>query len=159
MGQMENILIEVRSRLLDFVLELQDVVGKDADEAQLEQKAASMDTGKLFNTAIYGSGNTVVLGISSIQSVIATNTKGDIEELIATLAKAGIPAQELNRLKTAISQDEQAGKGPDISEGKTGHWFTKLLSRAANKTVDVSVDLVSSVVAKTLAAYSGNGVN
>jgi len=30
-----------------------------------------------------------------------------------------------------------------------------LLGRAVNKTVDVSVDLVSSVVAKTLADYSG----
>jgi hypothetical protein len=159
MGQMENILIEVRSRLLDFVLELQDVVGKNADEAQLEKKAASMDTGKLFNTAIYGSGNTVVLGISSIQSVTATNTKGDIEELIAALAKVGIPAQELIKLRAAISQDKAAGKVPDIGEGKTGHWFTKLLSRAASKTVDVSVDLISSVVAKTLAAYNGHGVN
>jgi AbiTii len=159
MGQMENILIEVRSRLLDFVLELQDVVGKDADEAQLEKKAASMDTGKLFNTAIYGSGNTVILGISSIQSVTATNTKGDIEELIAALAKAGIPTQELIKLRAAISQDKAAGKVPDIGEGKTGHWFTKLLSRAASKTVDVSVDLISSVVAKTLAAYNGHGVN
>jgi hypothetical protein len=155
MQTVENILSEVRSRLLDFVLELRDVVGKDADEGQLEEKAASVDAGKLFNTAIFGSGNTVVLGVHSTQTVTVTNTKGDIEGLVKVLANAGIPDDELKKLRTAITADEKKGLTPVVSEGDTGHWFSKLLGRALNKTIDVSVDLVSSVVAKSLAAYSG----
>jgi hypothetical protein len=155
MQSVENILAEVRSRLLDFVLELRDVVGTEADEAQLEQKTASVDAGKLFNTAIYGSGNTVVLGSHSTQTVTITNAKGDIEALVSVLAKAGIPDDELSKLRVVIAEDEQNGLTPVVSEGKTGRWFVKLLGRAVNKTVDVSVDLVSSVVAKTLADYSG----
>jgi hypothetical protein len=46
MGDVENILAEVRSRLLDFALELRDVVGTVADDKQLEQKAAGEEAGK-----------------------------------------------------------------------------------------------------------------
>jgi hypothetical protein len=121
----------------------------------LEEKAASVDAGKLFNTAIFGSGNTVVLGVHSTQTVTVTNTKGDIEGLVKVLANAGIPDDELKKLRTAITADEKKGLTPVVSEGDTGHWFSKLLGRAVNKTIDVSVDLISSVVAKTLAAYNG----
>ena len=155
MQGVQNILAEVRSRLLDFVLELRDVVGTDADVKQLEQKAASVDTGKMFTAAIYGSGNTVVMGAHSVQSVTVNNSPGDIESLVNELAKAGIPAEELKELRVAIADDQKKSIVPGVSEGKTGHWFTKLLGKAANKTVDVSVDLVSSVVAKTLAKFAG----
>jgi prevent-host-death family protein len=53
MVDVENILSEVRSRLLDFALELRDVVGIDVPEKELAKKAASVDTEKLFNTAVY----------------------------------------------------------------------------------------------------------
>jgi hypothetical protein len=155
MQTVENILAEVRSRLLDFVLELRDVVGKNADEGQLEEKVASVDAGKLFNTAIYGSGNTVVLGVHSTQTVTVTNTKGDIDGLVKALANAGIPEQELKELRVAIAEDESKHLVPIVSEGNTGKWFVKLLGRAVNKTIDVGVDVVSSTVAKTIAAYSG----
>jgi hypothetical protein len=155
MQTVENILAEVRSRLLDFVLELRDVVGKDADEGHLEEKAASVDAGKLFNTAIYGSGNTVVLGVHSTQTVTVTITKGDIEGLVEVLASVGIPEEELKGLRVAIAEDERKQLAPIVSEGNTGKWFVKLLGRAVNKTIDVGVDVVSSTVAKMIAAYSG----
>jgi hypothetical protein len=155
MQTVENILAEVRSRLLDFVLELRDVVGKDADEGQLEEKAATVDAGKLFNTAIYGSGNTVVLGVHSTQTVTVTNTRGDIEGLIQAFAKIGVPADELDSLRIAIGQDQTAGVKPMLGESKTGNWFTKLLGRAANKGIYVGVDLLSSTAAKTIAAFNG----
>jgi len=46
MIQVENIIIQVRSRPLDFVLELKDAVG-DTSEKELSQKAATVDTGSI----------------------------------------------------------------------------------------------------------------
>jgi hypothetical protein len=151
--EIDSVLVEVRSRLLDFALGLQDVVGEDA--TKLGQKIVGEEAGKLFEMKIIGSGNNVYFAHNSTQIVTVTNTKGDIEGLIQVLAKVGIPEDELKGLRTAIAHDEKKGLTPVISEGKTGHWFTKLLGRAANKTLDVGVDLVSSTVAKTLAAYGG----
>jgi hypothetical protein len=155
MGDVENILAEVRSRLLDFALELRDAVGMEAEGKQLKQKAASVDAGKMFNTAIYGSGNTVVLGSHSTQSVTVTNAKGDIESLLETLAGVGVSRRDLDDLKSAIIDDENEGRTPTVSEGETGGWFTKLLGRAGKGTINVGVDLLSSTVVKALAAYTG----
>jgi hypothetical protein len=155
MGDVENILAEVRSRLLDFALDLRDAVGAEADGKQLEQKAANVDAGKMFNTAIYGSGNTVVLGSHSTQSVTVTNAKGDIESLLKTLAAVGIPVKDLEDLKRAVAEDEACGIKPAVSEGRTGGWFTRLLGRAGKGGINVGVDLLSSTVVKALAAYSG----
>jgi hypothetical protein len=90
--------------------------------------------------------------------VKVTNSKGDIEGLVNALANAGIPDDELKELRVAIAEDERSGLIPIVSEGKTGNWFTKLLGRAVNKTIDVGVDMVSSTVAKTIAGYSGMSI-
>jgi hypothetical protein len=58
MADVEGILVQARSRLLDFCLELQGVVGVEAEPKQLQQKASQVDTGKMFQTAIYNTGGT-----------------------------------------------------------------------------------------------------
>lgn len=155
MGDVENILVEVRSRLLDFALELRDVVGSNAGGDQLESKAATVDAGRMFNTAIYGSGNTVVLGSHSSQTVTVTNAKGDIESLIHTLSGVGVSKDDLADLRIAIAEDEKRGLTPVVSEGETGGWFRRLLGRAGKGAVGVGVDVLSSTVVKALAAYVG----
>ena len=50
MIDVENILSEVRSRLLDFALELRDVVGIEVPERELAARAAKVDTERLFTT-------------------------------------------------------------------------------------------------------------
>jgi len=155
MGDVENILAEVRSRLLDFALELRDIVGADADPVQFKEKADKADTAGIFQTAIYGSGNTVVLGANSTQTVTVTNSKGDIESLRDVLAGIGVPDSDLDELAGAITEDERNGDTPVISDGKTGNWFTRLLGRAGKGGINVAVDLLSSTIVKALGAYNG----
>lgn len=158
MHDVEKVVVEVRSRLLDFLLELRDAVGMDASGEQLSRKAASVDTERMFSAAIYGSGNTVVMGSQSTQTVTVSNAKGDLDSLIKVLQDLGLSKSDLTELRSAISADEKAGKTPVISDGKTGRWFTGLLGRAGKGAVNVSVDLLSSTVVKALAAYVGMAV-
>ena len=81
-----------------------------------------------------------------------------MEGLIKALSSTGIPEDELKELRVAIAEDESKPLVPIVSEGRTGNWFVKLLGPAVNKTIDVGVDVVSSAVAKTIAAYSGMSI-
>jgi hypothetical protein len=155
MGDVENILVEVRSRLLDFALELRDAVGSNAEGDQLQARAATVDAGRMFNTAIYGSNNTVVLGAHSTQTVTVGNAKGDMDSLLKVLAGIGVPNDDLEKLKTAVSTDERKGIVPTVGEGETGKWFGGLLGRAGKGAIGVGVDVLSSTIVKALAAYAG----
>lgn len=155
MMNVERILPEVRSRLLDFALELRDVVGIDVSEKELVDKAAMVDTEKLFTTAVYGTGNTIIIGSHSIQAI--TNQKDDIEGLIQTIGKLGFQQIELNELRQAVLEDKSEGKVPDITEGKTAKWFSKAIKGAGKEAVKAGVDVVSSVIVKAIKAYTTGG--
>lgn len=155
MMNVERILPEVRSRLLDFALELRDVVGANVSEKELTDKAAAIDTEKLFTTAVYGTGNTIIIGSHSIQAI--TNRKDDIEGLIQTIGKLGFRQNDLNELRQAVLDDKSKGKIPDVTEGETGKWFSKAIKGAGKEVVRASVDVVSSVIVKAIKAYTTGG--
>jgi hypothetical protein len=152
MIQVEGILTEVRSRLLDFALELRDVVGPDTPENELASKVANVDTEKMFTTAVYGSGNTIIIGSHSFQAI--NNQKDDIEGLIAAIGQLGFQQPMLLELREAVEQDQQTGKEPNVAEGKTGEWFGKALKEAGKGIVKAGVDVVSTVIVKALKAYT-----
>lgn len=152
MVDVENILSEVRSRLLDFALELRNVVGIEVSEKELVEKAAAVDTEKMFTAIVYGTGNTVIIGSHSIQAT--TNQKDDIEGLIQVIGKLGFQQQDLNNLRQAVLQDKTQGKTPDVTEGETGKWFSKAVKEAGKGVVKAGVDVVSSVIVKAIKAYT-----
>ncbi len=153
MIEVEGILTEVRSRLLDFALELRDVVGLDTPEKELAGKVANVDTVKMFATAVYGSGNTIIVGSHSFQSV--NNQKDDIEGLVAAIGQLGFQQPMLLELRQAVKQDQNAGKDPNVADGRTGEWFSKTLKEAGKDIVKTGVDIVSAVIVKALKAYTG----
>ncbi|MBK7674708.1 MAG: hypothetical protein IPJ27_08020 [Candidatus Accumulibacter sp.] len=153
MIQVEGILTEVRSRLLDFALELRDVVGPDTPEKELVEKVANVDTEKMFATAVYGSGNTIIVGSHSFQSI--NNQKDDIEGLVAAIGQLGLQQPMLLELREAVQQDQKAGNEPNVADGKTGQWFSKALQEAGKGIVQTGVDIVSTVIVKALKAYTG----
>jgi hypothetical protein len=114
-SKVQGILPSVRSRLLDFSLELRDVVGTDADSAELEQKTSPAQIGKMFQDAIFGPGAQIYIGSSVTQSVIVNNNPGDVNGLLKVIAQLGIHQPDLSKLKLAIEQDEAAGKKPDVA--------------------------------------------
>lgn len=137
------------------MLELRDVVGIDVPERELAAKAATVDTEKMFTTAVYGDGNTIIIGSQGIQAI--TNQKDDIEGLIAAVGKLGFQQPELDELRQAVLEDKTNGKTPDVAEGKTGKWFAKAVKEAGKGVVKAGVDVVSTVIVKAMKAYTTGG--
>jgi hypothetical protein len=151
----QNILAQVRSRLLDFMLELRDTVQDKGEKEINRANTANIDTTSMFNRAVFGDNTTIVVGNNNRQSVTAGVRKDEFASLRQALSSVGVPEDELDSLEVAVNED-RATLGKPSFEGKTGNWFTQLLGRAAKGTVAVGVDLVSSVVAKSLTNYIGS---
>jgi AbiTii len=145
MAEVEAILVQVRSRLLDFCLELQEQLG-DATEQELPEKAASIDTLRLFQTIVYG--GTVIVGSSKIQ---VTNKQGDIDGLLKEIGKLGFDQEDLEELRAAVKADHK----PDVTEGETSKWYMKALKKAKDGVIDFGADVVTKVMVEALKHYAG----
>ncbi len=149
----KGIMTQIRSRLLDFILELKDTAGDTKDEDKAKEKLKAADTTSMFNNAIFGPNTTIVVGNNNQQSVMNIQ-KGDIQSLVNGLSDLGIPPEEIENLKKAILTDEKE-LGSASFEGETGKWYANLLRRAGKGVLGVGVDIVSTTVAKALAIYLG----
>jgi len=151
---LNGIFIQVRSRLLDFILELKESIGDAIDEAEILHKIDSIDASGIFSNKIYGNNNTILIGDHNSQNVRINIIKGDLESLAQNLIKAGVSIDEVEALKVAIRDDEK-NHGQASFKGNTGKWLTNLLHSAAKGSLKISSDVISSVITKAITSYIG----
>lgn len=80
-----QILIQVRSRLLDFVLDLHDEVGETPSDKDLKEKTSDIDASGLFNNAIFGDNATIVVGSHNKQQIANHIIQGNFDTLANAL--------------------------------------------------------------------------
>lgn len=149
-----GILSEVRSRLLDFALELRDAAGRAPTNEAFAEKASHLDTPKIFSATILGGTNTLVLGSAGAQTVNVSNDAGDFESLATVIRALGYSDSDVSALKAAVLEDQSGGKQPRVDEGKTSHWFSQALKKAGKGLVKGGVDVTAAVIVKALEAYT-----
>lgn len=147
MLQVENILTQVRSRLLDFILELKDAVG-DTPEKELPAKAKEIQAEKIFHQTIYGN-------VYIAENIQVNNEKGDVDGLLREVAKLGFDQGELEELKQAVLADKSQGEPPTITEGETSKWYMKYLKAAGKGAKDFTADVLTKLMVEGLKNFSG----
>lgn len=151
-----QIFVQVRSRLLDFVLGLQDQLGDNVSEQEIKQKADSFDASSLFNNAIFGNNTTIVVGAHNKQQVMNIAVKGDFHTLAEELKQHGIKEPDISALEQAIKNDDKA---PEIIEKKFGPsvrvWLQGMLSKAVDSSWQIELGVASSLLATALQKFYG----
>lgn len=151
-----GVLTQIRSRLLDFLLELKATIGDSKDDDSIKRKAETVDTTVTFKQTTFGANTTIVIGDHNTQNVRNDIARGDLNTLTTTLAKAGFPSDEIENLKAAILEDEEKGQSEPF-EGMTGNWFMRLMGRAAKGGLNFGTDVASKVGTDALVSYFGGG--
>jgi len=151
-----QILIQVRSRLLDFVLELNDQFPSELDDDEVKERIGSVDTENLFNSAIFGDNTTILVGSSNTQTVSNINLKGDFKALAKTLENNGVSNLDITALKDAIDEDssiinvDSKEFGPAVKS-----WLKTMLSKAVETSWNIELGVASSLLASALNNYYG----
>lgn len=159
-GQVQQILIDVRSRLLDFVLNLRDEVGVGASDDDIKEKANNLDIATMFDKALFGNNNTFgdnttfVVGNGNLQQVTNTSIKNDVAALASELRKNGVADEDIKALNTAIAQDPApiaAGQyGPAVKA-----WMTNMFTKAVDTSWKISISAAGGVLAGAIKNYYG----
>ncbi|EPE6903686.1 hypothetical protein K6U69_10505 [Vibrio alginolyticus] len=132
-GVMTQVLTEVNSRLLDFVLELSEKFPSEMDTEEMRSRAKEVGVSDLFNNAVFGDNTTIVVGDSNTQNVRNSINRNDIHSLVEVLKQNKVSDADINALKLAIEKDQ------DTEEVKTGQfgkevssWMGTMVSKAAS---------------------------
>ena len=145
-----GILDQVKNKLLDFVLGLQEseITSDDLDNRKVEPGAVR----NLFNITIYG-GHNVVAGGEHVNQQVTPVEKGDIASLFNRLRELEVDDDALSDLETAVTAD------PDAPEGKYGPkvqaWLGAMISKAVSNTWKVGVETGSKMLTDALNSYYG----
>lgn len=155
-GQFTHILTQVRSRLLDFLLELQDKVGEDMTKDEVKKVGQSLETGTMFSQAIYGNNNTILIGTHNVQSVVNKVKAGDFAALVDVLKENGVEAGDIARLQEAVVGDDKSinQKGQQFGTG-VKNWMASMLTKAVNTSWQIEVAVAANLLTDALKAYYG----
>ena len=155
-GRMAQIVAQVRSKLLDFLLELNEKVGSEMSDEEVKRIAQSPETGSMFNNAIFGDNVTILVGNHSQQHVTNSITKGDFSGLAEMLKKYKVSSEDVDALETAIDADRSI---LDVAEKRFGprvrNWLSGMLSKAVEASWQIEISVASGFLTSALQRYYG----
>jgi hypothetical protein len=109
LADVKNILAQVRSRLLDFLLELKDSVG-DADQPEeVKERVRGVDTGGMFQSAIFGPNATILIGDHSSVTTSGVNVASNLDAGVRDLINQLRPALPSASLPDKIREEAEIG--------------------------------------------------
>ncbi len=145
-----GVLDQVKNRLLDFVLGLQEsnVTAEDLDNRTVEPEVAR----NLFHINIYGDRNIVASG-ERVNQKVKIVQEGDIDSLLESLREFNVEDDDLSKLKDAVLAEPSATSG---SYGpKVQSWLGGMISKAVTKTWNVGLENASKLLTDALNGYYG----
>lgn len=151
-AQVKNGLAQVRARLLDFMLKLQDQLG-EAKEEDVKDAASKTDVTAMFQGAVFGSNNTFVIGSQNVAHVKITVKKGDFDSLAKQLRESGVSEPDISELHTAVKADGElvdpkAGFGQGVRA-----WIGRMMGKVADASWQIELGVAGNLLTDALKAY------
>lgn len=148
-GQIVSILAQIRSKLLEFILEL-DKEKKDAEITSISNK----EVDKILTTTIIGNNNVVLSGDNNTQTVNITIKKNDLKSLIKLLEKYNVEEDDIREITDVLNSEK-----PDYEKKELGPkaktWLTKMLGKAVQGTWDIAAGIGANLLTNALRSYYG----
>lgn len=152
-----SILTQVRSRLLDFILELSDRVDGLPEGVNMMEKLKTIDMSSMFNNSIFGDNAVINFGNENSFNIKNEVKKNDFESLKNVLSKHGVSESDIEDLKKSIENDVGNDIEKSIDNKKYGPkvsvWFSKMIAKAADSTWNVGVASATTILTESLKNY------
>jgi len=156
-GATLQIVNEVRTRLLDFVLKLTDEFSEvEEGVADVKEISKEANVSDMFKNAVFGPNATIVVGDHNKQSISNNITTNDFESLASELRKLSIVESDIQELKEAIDNDQSSVEFTKRELGQNvGKWIASMVAKAAGLTWDVNVGAAGSLLGAAIGTYYG----
>lgn len=155
--QIRQVLIEVRSRLLDFILALQEKIGDSMSDNDAKSAASMIDVPGMFSGAVIGDNATFQIGGTHNQQRVSNrNLKGNIDELFSGLRRNGVTEDDLDALKVAIETDPTEQVTPGQFGVAVKAWTKRMMDKAIETSWSIELGVAGNLLTSMLQQYYGN---
>jgi len=159
-GSFTQLLVEIRSRFLDFMLQLSDRMPTEPEPGEIKKMSKEIGVNELFKGAIFGDGTVLNLAVGDknavSQTVTNTVTKGDFNSLAAELRKSNVAESDIQELRMAVDEDAASGQETPRNFGpKVRVWCGNMLAKAGTAAWDFSLQAGAGVLAGAIGKYYG----
>jgi hypothetical protein len=155
-GAMKQVLTEVSSRLLDFLLELSEKFPDEMQPSEMKEKSKEVGVSDLFNHTVFGDNTTIVVGDSNTQHIKNKIVKKDFDSLRKVLLDNGLSKNDISDLSNAIVSD---GGSLEVAENRLGKnvsdWMATMISKAGSAAWDINIGAAGGLLSSAIAHYYG----
>jgi hypothetical protein len=153
--QIVQLLTAVKTKLLDFLLKLNEEAGDDNDLSELASGKKNETISSLFNSTVFGDNTTIIVGDKNHQTVKnITNTKGNFKELETLFLSKGLAETDIAELGRIIDKDKPDEERKEYGD-KVKTWVTKMLGKALDSSWTVGLGAAGKILADGLSHYYG----
>ena len=157
-GAMLQVITEVRSRLLDFVLNLSEQIPSEVSAAEIKKISKEIGVADIFKNSVFGNNTTIIVGGGSIQGVTNSFAYNNFESLSADLRRQSVPDTDIAALNEAIKGDQGADEHKEKKLGSNvNKWILDMLAKAGSSAWDISVTAASNLLDSAISTYYGFG--
>lgn len=151
--QVIQTLTAVRTKLLDFLLKLNDELGEGKDITTLTEGKTKQKVDSLFHSTVFGDNTTIIVGDNNTQTV--TNIKqGNFDSLEKHLLNNGLEKEDINELRKYIDNDNPNADNKEFG-GKVKGWVSKMLTKAMDGTWQIGLGAAGNLLADSIGTYYG----
>lgn len=154
-GAYDQVLVEIRTRLLGYILDLQKTLPQGDDTGEPEPNSMKDKRDSMFQGAVFGPNTTIQIGNANIANVTNTVVQGDLSSLMEHLRSKGLPEEDLRALEVAVKADGDEPKKSKKLGSAVASWMGAAVSKAASGAWDITVSAAGTLVAGALSGYYG----
>jgi hypothetical protein len=148
-NSLKAIISTIRSKLLDFILEVGKQIGNSPITDQVKKSVEG-----IFTATITGNNNVFLVGDRNVQKVSININKHDFNQLANYFESKGLMESDIQELQSIIDFEE-----PDIEKKKFGskvnNWIAKMVGKAATGGWDIAIGAAGSLLAEAIGKYYG----
>lgn len=153
--QIIQILTSVRTKLLDFLLELREEFGNSDDITNFTKGKGKETVNSIFSSSVFGNNTTIIVGDSNVQTLTNSNNyTGNFEELSKQLIEKGVSESDIEDLRIAINDDNPDSENKKFGQ-KVNAWILKMMSKAMDSSWEVGIGAAGNLLAEGVTRYYG----
>ena len=153
--QIVQVLTAIRTKLLDFLLKLNEEVGENEDVKSMTQGEGKDKVTSIFSSAVFGNNTTIIVGDGNTQTLTNSNiTTRNFAELEKYFSNSGMDKKDISELKAVIDNDNQDQNNHEFG-AKVKAWTQKMLGKAMDNSWKVGLAVAGKLIAEGVTRYYG----
>lgn len=150
----EQVLDDIRTCLLDFLLELQERYPNIQESSSYEQIIPEGEITRIFITKVYGGQCFVGSNLDNCQVVQQFVQENNLTSLLEYLKKIGVPSTDIENLEKSITRDDKGEESKKIGSNVKS-WISNFSKKLLPSTVDAALNVSLDLTIKAILAYYG----